>query len=434
MTSFKTDSTTKIKRILLVSHGWPLHRYGGVGLYVQMLLHEFSQLNYELFLLTPESGTKFSIHRQKHFWGTHLSLEHPPITRFSQTWKWKERDESIKTIIFELMPDIIHLHHLDRLGLTAWESISKTIPIAYTLHDYASICSRGQLYNPHTKQICRGPQPSECSSCLHVELQHNPLTNWFQKWIPKQHKSHLKNFAQQTPKISFVAQFRMYQRLLQSRRLLYHVHPISPSKNLQQRFVDRGFIKPSFLELPLLLDLPTISERSKQGKKGFLFAGSLIESKGLLMLLEAFKDVPDQCLTIAGDGPLYDRRKDYPQHTWLGHVDHKHMLDLMLQHHTIILPSLWPENAPIVLREAAALGLQIICTSGGGEELSNHVIVVERTIEGLQEAIWKVLEDREKKKPLPKPQKMLNRREHCKNIISLYNFCILQKSNTKTIE
>ena len=44
------------------------------------------------------------------------------------------------------------------------------------------------------------------------------------------------------------------------------------------------------------------------------------------------------------------------------------MLKIMAEHHTIILPSLWPENAPIVLREAAALGLQIICTSGGGEE------------------------------------------------------------------
>ena len=429
-----TETKTSIKRILLVSHGWPLDRYGGVGLYVQMLLHELSKLNYELFLLTPELGTKFLVHRQKNFWGTHLSLEHPPINRYSQTWKWKERDESIKAIIFELMPDVIHLHHLDRLGLTVWEHISKKIPIVYTLHDYASICSRGQLYNPHSKQICSGPNPLECSSCLHIELQHNPLTNWFQKWIPTQHISHFKNLAQQTSKISFLAQFRMYQRLLQSRRLLYHVHAISPSKNLQQRLVDRGFAKPSYLELPLLQDLPMISAPQKQERKGFLFAGSLIESKGLLILLEAFETIPNQCLTIAGDGPLYDKRNEYPQHTWLGHVDHKNMLEIMMQHHTIILPSLWPENAPIVLREAAALGLQIICTSGGGEELSSQAIVVERTIEGLQKAIWNVLDDREKKKPLPKPQKMLNRTEHCKNIISLYNFCILQKSKTKTIE
>ena len=67
----------------------------------------------------------------------------------------------------------------------------------------------------------------------------------------------------------------------------------------------------------------------------------------------------------------------------------------MAQHHTIILPSLWPENAPIVLREAAALGLQIICTSGGGQEISKQSIVVDRTIESLRDGIQLVIKKRE---------------------------------------
>ena len=70
----------------------------------------------------------------------------------------------------------------------------------------------------------------------------------------------------------------------------------------------------------------------------------------------------------------------------------------MAEHHTIILPSLWPENAPIVLREASALGLQIICTSGGGEEISKHSIVVDRTIESLRDGIQFAINKKEKNK------------------------------------
>ena len=102
----------KYRRILLVSHGWPLERYGGVGLYVQMLVHEFFEMGHLVFLLTPSESTKFAIHKTNYEWGTHISLEQPPISRYSQTWKWPQRDDYIENIIRDIYPDIIHLHHL----------------------------------------------------------------------------------------------------------------------------------------------------------------------------------------------------------------------------------------------------------------------------------------------------------------------------------
>ena len=39
------------RRILLVSHGMASRKYGGVGLYVQMLVHEFFEMGHLAFYL-----------------------------------------------------------------------------------------------------------------------------------------------------------------------------------------------------------------------------------------------------------------------------------------------------------------------------------------------------------------------------------------------
>ena len=57
------------RRILLVSHGWPLERYGGVGLYVQMLAHEFFKMGHKIFLLTPSEGKHFAVYKKNLDWG-----------------------------------------------------------------------------------------------------------------------------------------------------------------------------------------------------------------------------------------------------------------------------------------------------------------------------------------------------------------------------
>ena len=148
-----------------MSHGWPLEKYGGVGLYVQMLVHRFLQWVIWSFYSLHQKVQTFAIHKTNYEWGTHISLEQPPISRYSQTWKWSQRDDYIENIVRDIAPDIIHLHHLDRLGLCVWEQRLRDITILYTLHDYASICSRGQLYDPHRNMICNGPRVYECATC-----------------------------------------------------------------------------------------------------------------------------------------------------------------------------------------------------------------------------------------------------------------------------
>jgi glycosyltransferase involved in cell wall biosynthesis len=101
----------------------------------------------------------------------------------------------------------------------------------------------------------------------------------------------------------------------------------------------------------------------------FLFVGRLIESKGLDILLEAFRLVDEGELWIAGDGPLRksvakaaagDRRIRL-----LGYVDGRTLADVYARADALIVPSLY-EPWGLVVHEGLAHGLPVIATDQVG--------------------------------------------------------------------
>ena len=62
---------------------------------------------------------------------------------------------------------------------------------------------------------------------------------------------------------------------------------------------------------------------------------------------------------------------------WAGHVKHDEIERQLSHHHVLALPSLWPENAPIIVREALAMGRYVICSrEGGSKEFGQHLCLV----------------------------------------------------------
>lgn len=112
-----------------------------------------------------------------------------------------------------------------------------------------------------------------------------------------------------------------------------------------------------------------------------LFAGNLVEHKGLHTAIEALDEIlrlrPNQhiTLTVAGKG-----HQDYedrihkmvwdsglePHVNFLGKVPRDHMPALMRGHDVFLLPSTWEEPLARVLHEAMASGLAVVGTLTGG--------------------------------------------------------------------
>jgi len=106
-----------------------------------------------------------------------------------------------------------------------------------------------------------------------------------------------------------------------------------------------------------------------------VYAGRLIEAKGVLDLLEGFGGLDRHasrrvCLAVAGVGPLaavlerhtaQDRRI-----AALGPLDPEQVHDLLMAADVVAHPSAYPEGLPTVLLEAAAAGAAIVATPAGG--------------------------------------------------------------------
>lgn len=115
--------------------------------------------------------------------------------------------------------------------------------------------------------------------------------------------------------------------------------------------------------------------------------GRLIERKGLIFLLEAFKNIsqkyPEARLLVAGDGPLKATYEKFVNDNGLnekvaffGLIDHSRIAEIYRKCHIFVLPSL-NEALGNATHEALASGLPIITTRTGAAEIigdSGYVI------------------------------------------------------------
>jgi len=108
----------------------------------------------------------------------------------------------------------------------------------------------------------------------------------------------------------------------------------------------------------------------------FLFAGRLVSHKGLHLALEALailrNEIPNATITVAGRGTdeawLRKRAKELGLQravNWVGNLTHSDLLALYASHVAFVFPSLH-DAGPLVIPEACASGLPIICLDIGG--------------------------------------------------------------------
>jgi glycosyltransferase involved in cell wall biosynthesis len=94
-----------------------------------------------------------------------------------------------------------------------------------------------------------------------------------------------------------------------------------------------------------------------------LFAGRLVEKKGVPLVLEVAVALPEVRVLVAGDGPLRGMLRAAPANvTWLQAVAADRMLDCYHAADAVLLPSSG-EGLPLVVQEAMACGLPAVISS-----------------------------------------------------------------------
>lgn len=259
--------------------------------------------------------------------------------------------ESMGRVLSRVRPDVIHLHGLDRIGAEIVPLLRRLVPrtrIVLTLHDYQIICPNdGLLLTVPDGARCGGSSPDRCRRCF-----------------PDQGAA------------------RHALRRTHLMALLHEVDAfIAPSRFLRDRFVAWGLDRARISILPNAVEAQAATaEPSRARRDRFAFFGNVAPHKGILTLLDAAALLkerrvrvglalhgglshPEPAFAQAFEAGLAAAR---PLAQHFGPYERDEVGALMRQADWIVVPSVWWENAPLVVLEAQAAGRPVICSGVGG--------------------------------------------------------------------
>jgi glycosyltransferase involved in cell wall biosynthesis len=264
-------------------------------------------------------------------------------------------------------PDVVHFQHSLFLGYDILRETRRTLPeaaIVYTLHEYLPIChNNGQMFRT-SGEPCTGASPRRCHEC-------------FNDISPQQ--------------------FFLRERFIKSQLDVVDQF-VSPSRFLLERYVDWGIPRDRIIfeengRQPLSATASGgHAEPRRERRDRFGYFGQFTAFKGADVLMRAVplvnRRTPTDDESPAGDtirprlrlhGANIEHQPDEFRELFnqllrtagqdvelLGRYRPPDLPALMAAVDWVVVPSIWWENAPLVIQEAFAHGRPVICSDIGG--------------------------------------------------------------------
>jgi glycosyltransferase involved in cell wall biosynthesis len=268
-----------------------------------------------------------------------------------------EAANNISRLIRDHKPDVAHLHNIyHQLTPSIIERLAGAgVPVVMTLHDYKLLCPN----------YCHFAGGRYCYRCRGGRYYQAPMTRCSGGAFSRSLLLAIEAYWQRLTGVynrvdRYIAPSRfMRDRVAESARSL----GIAPEKVIYMPSFcpasEAGDAADSGAEQSVTDGLPP---------RYVLYFGRLSEEKGLDTLMDAAVSNPGVPVVMCGDGPrraaLEERALENVFFT--GYVN-KPVLDRILQRAAaVVLPAVWPENAPFTVIEAAVAGVPLILSDMGG--------------------------------------------------------------------
>lgn len=272
--------------------------------------------------------------------------------------------DQIVALVNDRAIEVIHFHHFLGIGTDGLIYLRHRLPhvgFVFTAHEYLSLCARdGQMLMTDLAGRCTRPQFEKCARCVKA-----------------------------APPAYFALREALFRQVFSGFDAV-----ISPSRFLAERLAESNIcwcpvqvIENDNENAPRFQ--PEAGEPSEKVNR-FGFFGQINPFKGADLLLEAaaiHRRQPGAAPAefhifgpIAGDNLAYSyfvsrQLSAVADLTFHGHYDGSKVIDLMRGMDWIVVPSIWWENAPVVIEEALIAGRPVICSNIGGmaEKVENGV-------------------------------------------------------------
>lgn len=265
--------------------------------------------------------------------------------------------------ILEFTPDIIHLHNYYHL---LSPSILRAIKecrregvfhgrVIMTAHDYHLLCPDSGLYYNTADGI----------------VPHKDLPTYWDL-LTKRYDTRSRAYSM-LKKMQWIFNY-----------IILGLHNqidtfTSPSYFLKKKYAEKFPGKDiHVIRNPYDISIYTDKENKRNRQSDILklvFLGRVSAEKGIKEFVRSLNeaDFPNYRFDIIGDGPdtgeikaLVDRLDLHGKIKLLGRIPYEHVIEKISHYDTLVLPSLWVENAPLVLVEAVIARIRILTSKWGG--------------------------------------------------------------------
>ena len=260
--------------------------------------------------------------------------------------------------------------------------------------------------------FCDAGQPTVHYNVLKYSGEDNRLIRVDERsalWFIKQAEA-----PEKLPRYELIVSERDIYNRLEQNRLLYRtlLHFGYPVANLGYTYMEGfghcGYVGKqkedgSWLFAQMIrnfIEKKPLPEKKTAEKQYVAFASRLSKEKGVTILAEVAKLLPEYSCVVAGNGPDDEDLKDIPNVTMKGFLSGDELTSLIANAKVMILPSVWYENCPLNILETHAFGVPVITMdSGGMAEIvvdgKTGLLIKEPTAQAIKDAIKKCFEDEE---------------------------------------
>ena len=391
-------------RILQVCHHFlPRHR-AGVEVYTDGIARALLKRGHEVTVLTTDDdGTRrpWSLRRDEQDGLSVLSIAHPRVARSpDDTLGRKEVDEAFVRALDETQPEVVHFQHLMYVGLSAPARVrERGIRSVMTLHEYWLLCARGGQMLRADGEVCAEAERETCARCLgDFRFGRTPgeariacVCGWVRRltgWDPFPALKRMKERGQDRKPSADMAlrhgppegMLDWIDRRSDRVRALWDVVDrfLCPSRFLMETFVRGGWPADRMRWSPYGIPMTAFDTQPSPSVSAPLrigFIGTVTPAKGPDVLARAQALLPRGTSTLSIWGsvtasPSYAARVRASlvpgEASFAGPFPAGCSGEALAQIDVLVVPSIWYENAPLVISEAFRNEVPVVASRLGG--------------------------------------------------------------------
>jgi len=289
----------------------------------------------------------------------------------------------------ETRPDLVHVTSAITLGVGILRAPSILgIPLVLTLTDFWFVCPTIQLLRSDGN-LCNGEKSAwDCQQCMGANSQ---LFLGIDSILPDAIRPAFWDKMSRVTPLTKMRGLRgnlldmSERKQLLKEALSFPDRIFAPSKFVQQKVSQLTSTSVNVLNHGHDLSwVENLGPKTVSDKLRIAYIGQLQPIKGVHVLIDAFQmaEIDTQAtLSIFGDlstrpdyvSKLEKLANDNPSINFRGRFEHEDISDVFSNIDVVVVPSLWYENAPLVIQEAFAAKTPVVATNlGGMAEFIDH--------------------------------------------------------------